>query len=94
MDVGYNELELELSGIKSYDEMISKVKEAVSKRPGEWIVGRGWHQDKWDVKPEVMVKGFPVHEISAKYRPTTLYFLIMPAVMLAWQTPKLWRLQV
>ncbi len=40
MDVGYNELELDLSQIQSYDEMIDKVREAVSKSsPGEWILG-------------------------------------------------------
>jgi predicted amidohydrolase YtcJ len=49
--------------VKSYDELVAKVKEAVANaKPGQWIVGRGWHQDKWDVKPEKMVKGFQTHE--------------------------------
>jgi predicted amidohydrolase YtcJ len=30
-------------------------------RPGEWIVGRGWHQDKWTAKPDPNVEGFPTH---------------------------------
>src|SRR5688500_12165901 len=52
MAVGYNEMELDLSSIRSYDEMVAKVKEAVAKSsPGVWILGRGWHQDKWDAKP-------------------------------------------
>ena len=76
MKVGYNELELDLSQIQSYDEMIDKVKEAVSKSsPGEWILGRGWHQDKWSVKPDGMVKGFPVHRKLSEVSPDNPVFL-------------------
>src|SRR5262249_2398857 len=28
---------------------------------GEWIVGRGWHQSKWDHPPDPNVEGFPLH---------------------------------
>jgi len=76
MSVGYNELELDLSQIRSYDEMIDKVREAVSKSsPGEWILGRGWHQDKWSVKAEGMVKGFPVHKKLSEVSPDNPVFL-------------------
>jgi predicted amidohydrolase YtcJ len=38
------------------------VAEAVkSARSGQWIVGRGWHQDKWTSKPQPNVEGFPTH---------------------------------
>src|SRR5258708_13863932 len=30
-------------------------------RPGEWIRGRGWHQEKWDRPPQPAVEGFPTH---------------------------------
>ena len=76
MGVGYNELELDLSQIQSYDEMIDKVREAVSKSsPGEWILGRGWHQEKWNVKPDGMVKGFPVHKKLSEVSPNNPVFL-------------------
>jgi hypothetical protein len=76
MGVGYNEMELDLSHIRSYDEMIQKVQEAVTKSsPGEWILGRGWHQDKWDVKPDVVVKGFPVHKKLSEVSPNNPVFL-------------------
>ena len=76
MGVGYNALELDLSQIASYDEMIAMVKDAVSKAsPGEWILGRGWHQDKWNVKPDVVVKGFPVHKKLSEVSPDNPVFL-------------------
>lgn len=76
MGVGYNELNLDLSSVKSFDEMIEKVKEKVSKlAPGEWIIGRGWHQDKWDVKPTGMIKGFPIHKKLSEVSPNNPVFL-------------------
>lgn len=76
MGVGYSELNLNLADVKSYEEMIERVREAVSKSaPGEWILGRGWHQDKWDAKPEIMVKGFPVHKALSEVSPDNPVFL-------------------
>lgn len=76
MGVGYNELNLDLMNVKSYDELVEKVKDAVTKaKPGQWILGRGWHQDKWDVKPEKMVKGFQTHEQLSKVSPDNPVFL-------------------
>lgn len=76
MGVGYNELELDLMQVKSYDELVAKVREAVAKaQPGQWILGRGWHQDKWDVKPDNMVKGFQTHELLSKASPNNPVFL-------------------
>jgi predicted amidohydrolase YtcJ len=38
------------------------VADAVKKaKPGQWIVGRGWHQDKWTPKPQPNVNGYPTH---------------------------------
>lgn len=76
MGVGYGELDLDLMNIKSFDELVAKVKEAVSKaQPGQWILGRGWHQDKWDVKPNDMVKGFPTHKLLSEVSPENPVFL-------------------
>ncbi|MDH5379398.1 MAG: amidohydrolase [Cyclobacteriaceae bacterium] len=70
MGLGYNELNLDLMDVKSYDELIDRVKEAVTKsKPGDWIIGRGWHQSKWDPQPENMVKGFPVHDQLSEISP-------------------------
>lgn len=52
---------------KSWDEIVKMVEEKVkTAKPGEWIVGRGWHQEKWDKIPEKNVLGYPFHdELSA-----------------------------
>jgi len=67
MGIGYNKLELDLMYVKTYDELVEKVAEAVAKaKPGEWITGRGWHQDKWIEKPSKTVKGFQTNaELNA-----------------------------
>ena len=62
MGVGYNEVELDLTAVRSYDELVRRVADAVAgAKPGQWIVGRGWHQDKWDSLPKKMVSGFQTH---------------------------------
>ena len=76
MGVGYNALNLDLMDVKSYDELIERVREAAKKaKPGQWIVGRGWHQEKWDTKPDVIVKGFPVHKSLSEASPDNPVFL-------------------
>jgi predicted amidohydrolase YtcJ len=76
MDIGYNEMNLNLAGLKSYEEILEKVKAAVEKsEPGQWIVGKGWHQDKWKTKPEEMVAGFPIHKKLSEISPDNPVYL-------------------
>lgn len=61
--VGYFENDLDLMKAKNYDEIVEMVRVAAEKaQPGQWILGRGWHQDKWDTLPSNMVKGFQTHD--------------------------------
>ena len=51
MGLGNSELEIDLLNTTSYQEIVDIVAEAVKKaEPGEWIIGGGWHQSKWDFK--------------------------------------------
>jgi hypothetical protein len=60
--VGEMKQELDLTKAKSWTEIVAMVDEAVKKaKPGEWIHGRGWHQEKWSSKPDPDVEGFPTH---------------------------------
>jgi predicted amidohydrolase YtcJ len=48
---------------KNWDDVIAKVREkAKTLEPGEWIEGRGWHQEKWDETPKENYHGYPVHD--------------------------------
>ena len=76
MNLGYSEQNLKLATVKSYDELVEKVKTAVANaEPGQWILGDGWHQDKWDVKPEVIVNGFQTHTNLSAISPNNPVFL-------------------
>jgi predicted amidohydrolase YtcJ len=76
MGLGYNELNLDLMSVTSYEELVEKVSEAVAKaQPGQWIVGRGWHQDKWTSKPDKMIKGFQTHQLLSSISPDNPVFL-------------------
>jgi predicted amidohydrolase YtcJ len=60
--VGEARIVLNLMSVKNWDEVVAMVKDAAAKAgPGVWIRGRGWHQDKWDRKPDPAVEGFPTH---------------------------------
>ena len=62
MGLGYSKMRLDLNNVANYDELVDMVADAVEKtEPGEWILGRGWHQSKWEPNPETIVKGFQTH---------------------------------
>jgi predicted amidohydrolase YtcJ len=68
--IGRSKLSLDLTKAKNWDEIIALVEEAVKKaQPGEWILGRGWHQEKWDKTPEPNVDGLPYHQGLSKVSP-------------------------
>ena len=60
--LGQAKLQLDLTRVKNWDEIVAMVRDAAAKaKPGEWILGRGWHQEKWDKPPVNAVEGNPVH---------------------------------
>ncbi len=68
--IGENRLNLDLMPTKSWDEIVQMVAQAVEKaKPGEWIIGRGWHQEKWSATPQPNVEGFPMHASLDKVSP-------------------------
>ena len=63
MGVGKNLINVDLRETKSFDELVAAVAARADQAPeGSWILGRGWHQDKWEEGPENIVKGFPTHD--------------------------------
>lgn len=65
--LGMMKISLDVSRIRSWEEMVAQVREAAAKQPpGSWIFGRGWHQEKWENLVVPTVQGFPYHhDLSA-----------------------------
>lgn len=69
--VGLAQLNLNLMKAKTWDEIVGMVEQAArNAKPGQWIYGRGWHQEKWDVKPSPNVEGFPTHASLSRVSPS------------------------
>lgn len=77
MSLGESLMQLELRPPDTWDEIVDLVAEAVAEaKPGEWIVGRGWHQDKWDSPPVPSVEGLPTHASLSAVSPDNPVMLI------------------
>lgn len=62
MGLGESRMILDLTTARSWDDIVAMVAEAVeTSESGEWITGRGWHQEKWDSLPPNTVDGVPSH---------------------------------
>ena len=68
--VGEFRMGLDLREARTWDDIVAQVGRAVKQaKPGEWIVGRGWHQSKWSSPPSPNVEGFPLHASLDKVSP-------------------------
>jgi predicted amidohydrolase YtcJ len=68
--LGESKMILNLREAKTWDEIVRMVAAAAREaKPGEWIQGGGWHQEKWDSKPQPEVRGFPVEASLSKVSP-------------------------
>jgi hypothetical protein len=48
---------------RNWDEIVAMVAERAETTPeGDWISGRGWHQEKWDKPHDHSVGGYPLHD--------------------------------
>jgi hypothetical protein len=68
---------LNLLNTKSWQEIAALVAEkAKTAPPGDWLEGRGWHQEKWTTLPGATVSGYPYHDLlsaAAPSNPVVLY---------------------
>lgn len=68
--VGSAKMILNLRDARSWDQIVAMVAAAAREaKPGAWILGRGWHQAKWDKAPDPNVQGFPLHDSLSKASP-------------------------
>ena len=74
--LGASLMEVELRNAENWDAIIALVAaEVKNKKTGTWIVGRGWHQDKWTTKPQPNVEGLPIHHKLSAVSPQNPVFL-------------------
>jgi hypothetical protein len=70
MGLGRSQQILDLSTAQNWKEIVDTVAAAADKSgPGEWIFGRGWHQDKWDSVPQDAVDGVPRNDTLSEASP-------------------------
>ncbi len=61
---------LNLLKTHTWQEIVDSVAQRVrAVGPGTWIVGRGWHQEKWTTTPEPNVMGYPYHTALSNVSP-------------------------
>jgi len=76
MSLGQSKMRLDLTKVKNWEQIVAMVAEAAKQaEPGEWILGRGWHQEKWDQVPDPNVEGLPFHFELSKVSPNNPVFL-------------------
>jgi predicted amidohydrolase YtcJ len=76
MGLGQSRMILDLTKVRSWDEIVAMVEAAAdSASPGEWILGRGWHQEKWDGVPSDAVDGVPPHRTLSAVSPANPVYL-------------------
>lgn len=70
MGLGQAKMNLDLTKAGSFQDIVDMVAAAArDAEPGEWIVGRGWHQEKWRDLPADLVDGVPTHHALSAVSP-------------------------
>ena len=68
--LGEYQMGIDLRDTASWEQVVEMVgREVARAKPGQWIVGRGWHQDKWTTAPQPNVGGFPTHQSLDRVSP-------------------------
>jgi predicted amidohydrolase YtcJ len=70
VSLGESKRVLDLTAAKNWDDVVTMVERAAAKTPpGRWIVGAGWHQEKWAPRPTPNIDGYPTHERLSRVSP-------------------------
>ncbi len=69
--------ELNLMGVPSWQQIAQMVAGAArTAKPGAWIRGRGWHQEKWNRSPGRVVEGFQTNDLINEAAPDNPVVLV------------------
>ena len=70
LSMGWAKMQLDLGAASNWQEIVGMVADAAAgAEPGEWIFGRGWHQEKWDEPPVPSLDGLPLHDELSRVSP-------------------------
>ena len=70
LGLGHAKTILDLTKARSWGDIVAMVEAAAKKaEPGAWILGRGWHQERWEKTPEPRVDGVPLHHELSRVSP-------------------------
>ena len=74
---GESLLTLDFRYATSFAEIVAMVADTATETPpGEWIIGRGWHQDKWQTREAELIEGLPLHDTLSAATPDHPVMLI------------------
>jgi predicted amidohydrolase YtcJ len=76
LSLGRSKMVLDLNGVADFSKIVAMVESAVAEaEPGQWILGRGWHQEKWTSPPDPNLSGLPYHDALSAVSPENPVFL-------------------
>ncbi len=68
--LGYSLINLNFLTSRSWEDIVTAVgKRSKEVKPGDWIIGRGWHQEKWDSIPKQNMYNYPFHYTLSEVSP-------------------------
>ncbi|MCC6753152.1 MAG: amidohydrolase [Saprospiraceae bacterium] len=77
LGLGNSLLTLNLADAQSWSEIVAKTADAVkTAKPGQWIEGRGWHQEKWLAEADLRYNGYPYHDALSAVSPENPVLLV------------------
>ncbi len=70
LGLGLSLQNLNLIHTENWNQIVDLVAQKARDTPeGEWIEGRGWHQEKWNESPGRTVNGYPYHDALSAVSP-------------------------
>ena len=89
--LGRSKQNLNLGNAKNWDDIVAQVAEKARQTPaGDWIEGRGWHQEKWSTRPVPSFNGYPYHDALSAVSAQHPVVLVHAAVTACLPTRKPW----
>jgi predicted amidohydrolase YtcJ len=70
LSVGFGRMSVDVTSIPTFPQVVAKLAGAArGRKPGEWIEGGRWHEEKWTDKGASVVRGFPTHHALSAVTP-------------------------